>query len=88
MRRAFAVPGFGRLYVGTTASMVGDSLMLIVMSMWVKTLTGSNGAAGLTFMFLTLPAGGGFSVAVLFFAAAAASAVLAVGNLVSNRWGV
>ncbi len=56
MRRAFTVPGFGRLYVGTTASMVGDSLMLIVMSMWVKTLTGSNGAAGLTFLFLTLPA--------------------------------
>jgi MFS family permease len=56
MRRAFTVPGFGRLYGGTTASMVGDSLMLIVMSMWVKTLTGSNGAAGLTFLFLTLPA--------------------------------
>jgi MFS family permease len=56
MRRAFTVPGFGRLFAGTTASMVGDSLMLIVMSMWVKTLTGSNGAAGLTFLFLTLPA--------------------------------
>ncbi len=56
MRRAFAVRGFGRLYTATTASMVGDSLMLIVMSMWVKTLTGSNGAAGLTFLWLTLPA--------------------------------
>ncbi|MGZ8736132.1 MAG: MFS transporter [Nocardioides sp.] len=56
MRRAFTVPGFGRLYIGTAASMVGDSLMLIVMSMWAKTLTGSNGAAGLTFLFLTLPA--------------------------------
>lgn len=56
MRRAFSVPGFTRLYAGTAASMVGDSLMLIVMSMWVKTLTGSNGAAGLTFLFLTLPA--------------------------------
>jgi MFS family permease len=56
MRRAFSVPGFGRLYAATTASMVGDSLMLIVMSMWVKTLTGSNGAAGLTFLWLTLPA--------------------------------
>jgi MFS family permease len=56
MRRAFTVRGFGRLYAGTTASMLGDSLMLIVMSMWVKTLTGSNGAAGLTFLFLTLPA--------------------------------
>ncbi len=56
MRRAFAVRGFGRLYTATTASMLGDSLMLIVMSMWVKTLTGSNGAAGLTFLWLTLPA--------------------------------
>jgi MFS family permease len=56
MRAAFRIPGFTRLYAGTAASMVGDSLMLIVMSMWVKTLTGSNGAAGLTFLFLTLPA--------------------------------
>lgn len=56
MRRAFTTRGFGRLYTATTASMLGDSLMLIVMSMWVKTLTGSNGAAGLTFLFLTLPA--------------------------------
>ncbi len=56
MRRAFAIRGFGRLYTATTASMLGDSLMLIVMSMWVKTLTGSNGAAGLTFLWLTLPA--------------------------------
>lgn len=56
MRQAFKVRGFGRLYAGTAASMVGDSLMLIVMSMWVKTLTGSNGAAGLTFLWLTAPA--------------------------------
>ena len=56
MRRAFTVPGFPKLYAGTTSSMLGDSLMLIVMSMWVKSLTGSNAAAGLTFLFLTLPA--------------------------------
>ena len=37
MRRAFTVSGFKRLHGGTAASMVGDSLMLIVMSMWVKT---------------------------------------------------
>lgn len=36
--------------------MFGDALMLIVLSMWVKKLTDSNGAAGLTFLFLTLPA--------------------------------
>jgi MFS family permease len=56
MRAAFATPGFKRLYLGLAASMFGDSLMLIVLSMWVKTLTGSNGAAGLTFLWLTLPA--------------------------------
>lgn len=56
IRQAFRVRGFSLLYAGTAASMLGDSLMLIVMSVWVKTLTGSNGAAGLTFLFLTLPA--------------------------------
>lgn len=56
IRAAFGVPGFGRLYAGLTASMFGDSLMLIVLSMWVKTLTGSNGAAGLTFLWMTAPA--------------------------------
>jgi len=56
MKQAFAVPGFRRLFAGLAASMLGDSLMLIVLSMWVKQLTGSNGAAGLTFLWLTLPA--------------------------------
>ncbi len=56
MKAAFATPGFTRLYLGLTAGMLGDSLMLIVLSIWVKTLTGSNGAAGLTFLFVTLPA--------------------------------
>ncbi len=56
IRAAFRVPGFGRLFAGLTASMFGDSLMLIVLSMWVKTLTGSNGAAGLTFLAMTAPA--------------------------------
>jgi MFS family permease len=35
--------------------MFGDSLMLIVMGMWVKTLTHSNGAAGLTFLWMLVP---------------------------------
>jgi MFS family permease len=53
---AFRTPGFRLLYGGLAASMLGDSLMLIVLSLWVKTLTHSNGAAGLTFLWLTLPA--------------------------------
>jgi MFS family permease len=36
--------------------MLGDSVMLLVLSMWVKTLTGSNALAGLTFFFMVLPA--------------------------------
>ena len=42
MRQAFRQPGFTRLYAGLTASMFGDSAMLLVLSMWVKTITGSN----------------------------------------------
>ena len=56
IKAAFTTPGFKRLYVGLTASMFGDSLMLIVLSMWVKKLTDSNGAAGLTFLWMTIPA--------------------------------
>ena len=56
IRAAFRVPGFPRLFAGLAASMVGDSLMLIVLSMWVKTLTGSNAAAGVTFLLMTGPA--------------------------------
>jgi MFS family permease len=56
MKQAFRQPGFTRLYAGLTASMFGDSVMLLVLSMWVKTLTGSNAQAGLTFFFMAIPA--------------------------------
>jgi len=56
MRKAFQQKGFTRLFAGTTTSMLGDSVMLLVLSMWVKTLTGSNGAAGLTFFWMVVPA--------------------------------
>jgi MFS family permease len=56
MRQAFRQPGFTRLYAGLTTSMFGDSVMLLVLSMWVKTLTGSNAQAGLTFFFMAVPA--------------------------------
>jgi len=35
--------------------MFGDSVMLLVLSMWVKTVTGSNALAGLTFFFMVIP---------------------------------
>lgn len=56
MRTTFSRPGFTRLFAGMTTSMFGDSVMLLVLSMWVKSLTGSNAAAGLTFLWMTLPA--------------------------------
>ena len=56
MRKLFARPGFPRLFAGLSTSMLGDSVMLLVLSMWVKTLTGSNALAGLTFFFMVLPA--------------------------------
>lgn len=55
MMRVFRQAGFGRLYGGLAASMLGDSMMLLVLSIWVKTLTGSNALAGLTFLFLVIP---------------------------------
>ncbi len=56
VKAAFGQPGFRLLFAGQLASMIGDSLMLIVLAIWVKDLTGSNGAAGLTFFFLAIPA--------------------------------
>ncbi len=55
MRAAFSQSGFRRLFIGVSASMFGDSVMLLVLSMWVKSLTGSNAAAGLTFFWMLLP---------------------------------
>jgi MFS family permease len=56
MRAAFAQPGFTRLFAGLTTSMLGDSIMLLVLSIWVKTLTGSSAMAGFTFFFMCIPA--------------------------------
>lgn len=39
-------------------------------------------------LFIAAGAPGDFSLAALLFAAAAAAACLALGNLVQNRWGV
>jgi len=56
MRKAFQQQGFTRLFAGLTTSMLGDSVMLLVLAMWVKTLTRSNGAAGLTYFWMMVPA--------------------------------
>jgi MFS family permease len=56
MKAAFRQPGFRLLFCGLLASMAGDSIMILVLAIWVKDLTGSSGAAGLTLFFLALPA--------------------------------
>ncbi|QNE20901.1 MFS transporter [Kribbella qitaiheensis] len=55
MRAMFSQPGFRRLFAGMATSMFGDSVMLLVLSMWVKSLTGSNAQAGLTFFWMVVP---------------------------------
>ncbi|HET8603831.1 MAG TPA: MFS transporter [Marmoricola sp.] len=56
MKETFGRPGFRRLFAGLSTSMFGDAVMLLVLSMWVKQITGSNGAAGLTFFWMVVPA--------------------------------
>jgi len=43
------------LFLGQTLNMFGNSAMIIILSVWVMTLTGSPGAAGLIFVFLVVP---------------------------------
>ncbi|MFD0688020.1 MFS transporter [Actinomadura fibrosa] len=43
------------LLAGLTTGMAGDSLMLLVFSIWVKTITGSNGAAGAVALCIAAP---------------------------------
>jgi MFS family permease len=45
-----------RVYLGgQVVSIFGDSCLWLAMGIWVKSLTGSNAAAGLTFFFFTAP---------------------------------
>jgi len=82
MRAAFRHRGFPLVFAGLLTSMMGDSLMLIVLAIWVKSLTGSNGAAGLTFFFMALPSLAA-PVAGMFVDRAKRRTVLIWGNLAS-----
>jgi MFS family permease len=55
MRAVLRLPDFRLLFAGLSASMVVDALMLLVCAIWVKSLTGSSGAAGLVTLFIALP---------------------------------
>lgn len=55
MRELFTYPHARRYLLGQTISLFGDMSLWLAMGIWVKTLTHSNGAAGLTFFFFSLP---------------------------------
>jgi MFS family permease len=55
MRKLFRVPFARRYLLGQSLSVLGDSSLWLAMAIWVRELTGSNAAAGLTFFFLTAP---------------------------------
>src|SRR5581483_5508776 len=82
MKAAFRQRGFPLLFLGLFTSMIGDSLMLIVMAIWVKSLTDSNGAAGLTFFFMALPSFAA-PLAGMFVDRTKRRTVLIWGNLVT-----
>ena len=55
MRRLLAVRD-ARIYLtGQVFSLFGDTALWLAMGIWVKTLTGSNAAAGLVFFFANVP---------------------------------
>lgn len=56
MKRVLAVPAARTYLLGQTVSLLGDSTLWLATSVWVKTLTGSNSAAGLVFFCFTAPA--------------------------------
>jgi MFS family permease len=56
MRGLLADRWFRLLLAGQTLTMFGDVALFLVLAIWVKDLTGSDGAAGLVFLALVLPA--------------------------------
>jgi MFS family permease len=55
-RRLWGHPQARRYLTGQALSLFGDSALWLACGIWVRTLTGSNTAAALTFLFFTAPA--------------------------------
>jgi predicted MFS family arabinose efflux permease len=55
MRALLRDRSFRRLLVGQTLSAFGDYAMFLALAIWVRDLTGSNAAAGLTFLPFSIP---------------------------------
>ncbi|GAA4251500.1 hypothetical protein GCM10022255_044380 [Dactylosporangium darangshiense] len=56
MRALLGVPAARTYLLGQSVSLLGDSTLWLATGIWVKTLTGSNTAAGLVFFCFTAPA--------------------------------
>jgi MFS family permease len=56
MRAVLRRPDFRLLFAGVVATMVGDSVLLLVLAIWVKQLTRSSSLAGLTLFAVAAPA--------------------------------
>src|SRR5215468_722629 len=56
VRRLLADPNLRILLGGQVLTMFGNTAMVIVLGIWVKTLTGSSGAAGTVFLLLAVSA--------------------------------
>jgi Na+/melibiose symporter-like transporter len=56
MRALFGRRDFRLLFAGMVSTMIGESVLLLVLAIWVKDLTGSSSLAGLTLFMLSAPA--------------------------------
>src|SRR5947208_8854024 len=56
MRRLLAHRDTRLLLLGQSLSLLGDRAMFLALGIWVKTLTGSNAAAGMVFFVYIAPA--------------------------------
>src|SRR5262249_52567918 len=56
LRRLLADPNLRILLGGQVLNMFGNQAMVIVLGIWVMTLTGSSGAAGTVFLLLAVSA--------------------------------
>jgi len=55
IRKLLGDRDFRLLFAGQTLTMFGDVALFLVLAIWVKDLTGSNGAAGAVILFFILP---------------------------------
>jgi len=55
MRGVLRRPDFRLFFIGSVMTIIGESMLLLVLAIWVKTLTDSNTLAGLTLFAIVAP---------------------------------